>query len=97
MVSEKDFFFLLNESFLHRIKNQRQKKNFFAASISSLSSAPPPHQLNDEDLPDDDQGSSSDGAMCSKSSRSKTGTIYIVFVVSIDGVFCLNPFLKNNI
>ncbi|CAF1047556.1 unnamed protein product [Rotaria sordida] len=50
------------------IEIQRQSNN---ANLSSLQSAPPQKSV-EEASPDDDRDSSSDGAMCSKQSHSKT-------------------------
>jgi hypothetical protein len=73
------------KKFFHRSKT---KKNISIAEYpSSLPSAPLPRKSDEDESSDDDRFASSDGAMCSASSRSKKGTIYIVIAASIDGVF----------
>jgi hypothetical protein len=47
---------------------------------------------NETESPDEDIGSSSDGAMCS---RQEKGTIYIVLIACIDGMYLFKTFSKK--
>ena len=66
LVSPKEVLLFTESS-----KHERWETVFIIASFSSLSSA----SIRKNELPDDDLCVSSDGAMCSKSSQSKTGMI----------------------